>query len=540
MIFSPKAWLPVCAICISGLLGSACATPPAAQHTPEESLATEGGFHPQPAIHSPDSMSRAAISPASLTTTAAAASGSDAKSGTETLEKTSEAFQKVAQKALPVVVSIRAVKIGSSSPHESMGTNAGPPMPGGPSPFAGPGMPGAPGPEDGTASLGIGSGVIIRTDGTILTNNHVVENAEKITVGIGEHDKFKAHVIGTDSKTDIALIKLDEKPKDLQAVTFANSDQVQVGDWAVAIGSPFGLTHTVTSGIVSAKGRGQMGVYDIEDFIQTDAAINPGNSGGPLLNLRGEMIGLNAAIFSQSGGFIGIGFSIASNLAKQVADDILAHGHVVRGWMGVVAQDMDPDLSKYFKVPTGKGALISTIDPKGPGAKGDLQVGDVVTKFNHEPVTGSTHLRALVGQTKGGTQVPIEIVRNGAPTNLIIPIQQQPFQNPSRQQAGIASFTQKREKPTLGILLQDIPDELTPALGTGPGTGALVVGVKPGGPAFEAGLAPGDVVLKANNTKVRNANELSALIQKMGDEASVFYIQRGPGKRLFVPLKVTD
>ena len=216
------------------------------------------------------------------------------------------------------------------------------------------------GPHDSSEmrSLGVGSGVIIRPDGYILTNQHVIEDGEKITVTLDDKHKRPARVIGYDKKTDLAIIKVesyasDPKPN-FATIQFGNSDQIQVGDWAVAIGSPFGLNRSVTSGIISAKGRNQMGILDIEDFIQTDAPINPGSSGGPLLNIQGEMIGLNTAIFSQGGGFVGIGFAIPSTIAREVSEQIISHGHVTRGWIGLSAQDLDPGRLVILKLRSGR------------------------------------------------------------------------------------------------------------------------------------------------------------------------------------------
>ena len=465
------------------------------------------------------------------------------KSDLEVLKRSSNAFNDVAKKATPAVVSINSIK---SSP-----TIAGPfpfdlPGPGDdeedqpipPDLFDSipPHAPGGPGMGPG---IGVGSGVIIRNDGVIVTNNHVVEDAEKITVSLDENTKISAHLIGTDEKTDIAIIKMDKVPRKLETIRFGNSNTVQVGDWAVAIGSPFGLSHSVTSGIISAKSRGQMGVFDIEDFIQTDAPINPGNSGGPLLNINGEMIGLNTAIFSETGGFIGIGFAISSNLAKQVSDDILAHGRVIRGWMGVAAQDMDPELAKYFKIPEQKGALISRVQEGGPASKSTLKEGDVVRTFNNTKISNSTDLREAVTKTKSGTEVTLEVMREGKQETVAVKISEQPQPHRVIQKAGKIADN-RRKASTEGIRTEDVPSELGKYLGVPDGKGAMITSIAPGTSAFDAGLSPGDVILKANDEKIKSSKDFKKFGKDLEEnELTVLYVQRGPEKRLFIPLKPT-
>jgi serine protease Do len=451
----------------------------------------------------------------------------------EVLEKSAGAFNDVAKKATPAVVSIAAVRMVPVNPLGDL-------------PFDVPGLPpGLQGKDGGKSpkkekSLGIGSGVILREDGVILTNYHVVDSAEKVTVTIDEHHKYPARVIGADSHTDIALIKIIPKVSSLPTLKFGNSDEVQVGDWAVAIGNPFGLTHSVTSGIISAKGRAQMGVFDTEDFIQTDAAINPGNSGGPLLNINGEIIGINAAIFSQTGGSVGIGFAIPANLVRQVTDQILAHGHVIRGWMGVMAQNLDPGLASFFKVPEKKGALISDVDPKGPAAQSALRAGDVVIEYNHEPVTSSSDLKNLVAKTKAGSKVPVNVIRGGDRKQLAILIREQP-QTPGERASQMAGQAARDEKhpPEIGLVLQDVPKEHGNPLFEGmPDKGALIVGVQPGSRAYDAGLEPGDVILKANQKSINTAHEFTqfAKTSRSSKEPLVLYVQRGPDDRLYVSL----
>ena len=457
----------------------------------------------------------------SSSTTGLARPVSSEESARQTLANTSIAFNQVATKVIPAVVAITAIK---AEP------------PGGGLHAAG----AIPGPQDGEdlnpdgqPSLGIGSGVVIRSDGIIVTNNHVVSNSERLTISFDEKKQYKAHVIGSDKKTDIAVLQIDEKVSGLPTVPFGNSDQVKVGDWALAIGNPFGLSHTVTSGIISAKGRTQMGVLDIEDFIQTDAAINPGNSGGPLLNISGEMIGLNAAIYSQTGGFMGIGFSIPSNLVKKISDDIIEHGQVHRGWLGLLTQDLTPDLSRYFKAPRETGALVSLVSGNGPADKGHIEVGDVITEYNHHAITDSSQLKSLVSTTKAGTRVPVVVIRKGETRELLFTIEEQPSEN-VRQQAG--RVPPHDHHPNLGLTLENIPEEFR-SLGLVPSEGALVVAVKPGSPAFDSGLMPGDIIIKANNEVIRTSEEFVAFGKKIKlSDVNVLYIQR-LDKKLFIPLK---
>jgi serine protease Do len=441
------------------------------------------------------------------------------------LERSSHVFNDLAKKATPAVVSISAVK--AADPEE-----AGFPFD---SPFdQGPGSPDG-GEMDGT-TLGIGSGIVIRSDGLILTNYHVIEKAEKITVSFDEKHKTSATVVGADSKTDLAVIKADSPPPRLPVLTFGDSDRIQVGDWTVAIGSPFGLRQTVTSGIISAKGRGQMGMLDIEDFIQTDAAINPGNSGGPLLNAQGELIGVNTAIFSQSGGFIGIGFAIPSKIAKQVTDELIAHGRVIRGWVGVSAQDLDEDLAKFFHVPSAEGAVISQVVPKGPANEAKLRAGDVVVEFNQRQIHTSSDFKSMVAKTKAGAKVPVSIYRDGKSRTIALHIREQPRLEEALQLAGQAAPDE--EKPSLGLAVQDIPPEFARAFDMAIESGALIVGVRPGSPAFEAGLEPGDIILKANHRTIRDAKEFGKVAREFPPtRASVLYVQRGPEEKIFVPVK---
>lgn len=435
------------------------------------------------------------------------------------LSKTSGAFNTIAQKAMPAVVSIDVIK--RFNPQEAEAH---------PFPF------GLPMDPESQRAAGMGSGIIIRSDGYILTNHHVVEDAERVTVTLDEKHKLTARVVGDDPKTDLAVIRLESDRKDFPVLDFGDSNQIKVGDWAVAIGSPFGLNRSVSSGIISAKGRAQMGILDIEDFIQTDAAINPGSSGGPLLNIEGELIGINTAIFSQGGGFMGIGFAIPAEIAKEVSDELIRHGRVRRGWIGLAAQDLDDELAKYFHSDQKAGALISDVTPNSPASRASMKPGDIVLRYNNQRVENSSQFKSLVGSTQAGTRIPIEIQRSGKKQKLDVKILEDPRSKAvTAQQAGQAA----PKRVDFGITVEEIPTEIAELLEVKPGNGVLVIGVEPGSPAFEAGLSTGDIILKTGKTEIKSAKQFNKIAKDLiaKSEIAVLYIQRGPEERVFIPLK---
>jgi serine protease Do len=469
----------------------------------------------------------------------------------ELLSRASKAFNEIARNAMPAVVSVSTIR--RMPPRHPQIPGFPPGMP------SRPGAPGLKNPElpGGMLDprlLGIGSGILIRKDGLVLTNYHVVEEAERITVLFDDKHRHKAHVVGSDPKTDLALLQIDpidgKKRDDYPTIAFGDSDQIREGDWAIAIGSPFGLNRSVSFGIVSAKGRAQMGILDIEDFIQTDAAINPGSSGGPLLNAKGELIGVNTAIFSQGGGNMGIGFAVPAKIAREISDSLALRGKVSRGWMGLTAQDLDADLARFFEVPGAdrpdaiRGALISQVMPSGPADRATLQSGDVVTQFDDRAIDGASTLKSLVGKAQAGTTVPMRIIRDGKAQTLTVAIQEQPAplrDLPSKQQAGQAAIGAPRP-PDLGIAVDDIPRDLSRALRIPPSEGTLVVGVRPGSPAFDAGIGPGDVILSANRVPIRGASDFNKLAKRLKSEkdVAVLFIQRGPVEKVYVPLRLTE
>src|SRR6476620_9534013 len=271
---------------------------------------------------------------------------------------------------------------------------------------------------------GQGSGVIVEANGLIITNNHVVNKADEIRVFLSDKREFKGKLIGTDAKTDIAIVKIEATG--LPTVPWADSDQLEVGEYVLAIGSPFGLTQTVTMGIVSAVGRASMGIAEYEDFIQTDAAINPGNSGGASVNVRGELVGINTAIFSQSGGNMGIGFAVPSNLARSIMDQLVKTGKVVRGWLGVAIQELTPELASQFGLTDTKGVLVSDVMDDSPAKKAGFERADVITEYDGKPMDSPTHLRNAVAQTPIGRKVPIKVIRDKKIKIIEVTIVEQP------------------------------------------------------------------------------------------------------------------
>jgi serine protease Do len=366
---------------------------------------------------------------------------------------------------------------------------------------------------------GLGSGVIVSADGYILTNNHVVGHADQIHVRLLDKRQFTAKVVGKDPKTDLALIKIDTK-QPLPVADLGDSNKAQVGDWVIAIGSPFGFTSTVTAGIISAKGRALGGNYD--DFIQTDASINPGNSGGPLFNTKGQVIGINTAIYSSTGSNAGIGFAIPIDLAKQVMEQLKAHGHVIRGWLGVEIQEVTPDLAQSFNLPKPEGALVAGVQKGGPAEKAGLKRGDIIIKFNGTPVQDEHQLPELVAQTEIGKTVPVEVIRNGKRITLHAKIAELKEQQ-------LASAKSEEPGSNWGLQVQAITPDIANELNLSSTKGVVVRGVEPDSPAADAGIQPGDVVLEVNHTKVNSVNDFlsAAKLAKKDKKPALLLVGRG-------------
>jgi serine protease Do len=343
---------------------------------------------------------------------------------------------------------------------------------------------------------GLGSGFIIERDGTILTNNHVIENAEKIVVRLYDDRQFTAKVIGRDAKTDLAVIKIDVKG-DLPAA-LGDSDRLKVGEWIVAMGSPFGLQNTVTAGIVSAKSR-QIGAGPYDNFIQTDASINPGNSGGPLINTEGEVVGINTAIFSRTGANIGIGFATPINLAKELLPELKTKGKVTRGWLGVSIQRVTSDIAESLGIETARGALVSNVSAGSPAERAGIRARDVILDYAGKPIKESSELPLMVARTPVGSRINITVLRDKREVSLTVTIAE-------LREEEVMAPAPEREKD-LGLTVQNVTPEIAQTLGLKRAQGVVITAVERGSPADDAGLRRGDVILEIDRKTVRNVSD---------------------------------
>lgn len=377
---------------------------------------------------------------------------------------------------------------------------------------------------------GIGSGVIITKDGYILTNNHVVDGASEVKVTMTDGREFTAKVVGRDPKSDIAVVKVSAT--DLPVVPLADSDKVEVGDVVLAIGNPFGVGQTVTKGIVSATGRSGMGIEDYEDFIQTDAAINPGNSGGALVDIDGRLIGINTAILSRSGGSQGVGFAVPSDLARDVMQSLVAYGHVTRGYLGVMIQDVTPSLADEFNLKSPHGVIVSDVTPDSPAKKAGFQDGDVVIDFNGKKMNDSHQLRLVVANTKPGTVVPVTILRNGDQQTLKVTVKQVP----GTEQLADNKTDSNSDSGTLnGVGVADVDQQARSQFGIPKDvTGAVVTEVDPSSASADAGLKPGDVIEEINHHAVKDANTAVELTTNPTDKKTLLRIWSNGGSHYVV------
>jgi serine protease Do len=377
---------------------------------------------------------------------------------------------------------------------------------------------------------GLGSGVIVTKNGYILTNNHVVDGASEVKVTLPDGREFTAKVIGRDPKTDVAVVKINAD--NLPTVPLADSDKVEVGDVVLAVGNPFGVGETVTKGIVSATQRGDMGIENYEDFIQTDAAINPGNSGGALVDIDGRLIGVNTAIMSRSGGSQGVGFAIPSDLARDVMQSLIAYGHVTRGYLGVSIQDVTPELADEFHLKDMHGALVSDVLPDSPAAKAGFKDGDVVMDFNGKKVADRRHLQLVVADTQPGSTVPVEILRNGDKQTLNVTVKTLP----GTEQLAENNASNDNDTGTLnGVGVADLDQQVRGQFNIPKSvTGAVITQVDPASPSADAGLKPGVVIEEINHHPVKSADDAVSLTEKPGNKKTLLRVWADGGSHYIV------
>jgi serine protease Do len=380
---------------------------------------------------------------------------------------------------------------------------------------------------------GMGSGMILDKAGHILTNYHVVKDVDEIKVRLSDKREFQAEVVSSDPKTDVAVIRIKGKvPADLPTVQLGNSDALRVGDLVMAVGAPFGLTQTVTTGIISAMGRSEVGLADYEDFLQTDAPINPGNSGGPLVNMNGEVIGMNSAIATNSGQSAGIGFAIPSNMITSMLPTLTKGGKISRGLLGVGIQDLDKDLARQFKLADSNGALVSTVSPGSAAEKAGIQVGDVITGLNGKAVDSSRELRNRIGGLAPGAKVKLELNRGGKAMTVTATI----GEAPAEAATGEESAGAPEQASKLGLSLQPLTPELAQRYGLNEKTGLLIADVDQGSPAAQAGLQEGDLIVEVNRKPVSKVSELQKAVADSRKEGSVLLLLKRKTASLFVAL----
>ncbi|MBX2811402.1 MAG: DegQ family serine endoprotease [Myxococcales bacterium] len=377
----------------------------------------------------------------------------------------------------------------------------------------------------------LGSGVIVKSDGTILTNNHVIEDADEVIITVHDQGEYKAKVVGSDPPSDLAVLKLIDPPKNLKPLSFGSSETLRLGEVVVAIGNPFGVGQTVTMGIVSAKGRANVGIVDYEDFIQTDAAINPGNSGGALLNMKGELVGINTAILSRSGGYQGIGFAIPSDMVKSIMHSLINKGKVVRGYLGVSIQDLTSDIAEAMDAKPKEGVLVSEVLDESPAAKAGIKAGDIIVAIDGREVTSSAKLRYIVASAGAGATVKLNLYREHKKKNLSVVLAE-------KDALGSLSATLgANEGPLGGIKVETLKDAVRSRFQISPRIvqGVVVTEVSNDSPAAQAGLRPGDVIDNVNRRAIKNPSDFRKAYNE-ADDTVLLRVHRGGGS-VFIVLR---
>ena len=380
---------------------------------------------------------------------------------------------------------------------------------------------------------GQGSGVIVSPDGYIITNNHVVAEAVDVEVILADRRQYKGRVVATDPKTDVAVVKINATS--LPTVSWGDSSNLAVGDFVLAIGNPLGLSRSVTFGIVSAVGRADVGVADFEDFIQTDAPINPGNSGGALVNIKGELVGINTAIASPTGGSVGVGFAIPSNMARAAMQSLIKTGRVVRGFLGASTQDVTPLLGKIFRLPDVKGAIVTDLQIKGSAEKAGLRRGDVVVRFDARDVMDSGHLRNLVAASAIGSRHRLDVVRDGKPIQVELVVQEAPRERAKKSQADAGSASTAH--PLAGVVFDDVTPPLARQMDLPVNSGVVVTDIEEGSLAESSGLQPGDVVLELNRQPVKDFGSFQRIADPLKPNDLALLLVLRQGNALYIPIQ---
>jgi serine protease Do len=383
----------------------------------------------------------------------------------------------------------------------------------------------------------LGSGVVVSSDGIIITNYHVVEKADEIKVTLYDQQNYAGKIIGKDPKTDIAIIKISAQ--NLPAINWGDSDGLQVGEFVLAFGNPYSLGHTVTMGIVSALGRANVGIADYEDFIQTDAAINPGNSGGPLVNIKGELIGINTAIFSRTGGYQGIGFAVPSNMAKSVMTQLINDGKVTRGWLGVTIQNLTPELAKEFGLKKSSGALVTEIFKGSPAEKAKVKRGDIILELNDKNINNVESLRNVVSQSKVGSTIQLKVLRDGKTITLSVLIAEFPQEVVQAIPSGHDENAADNDNALAGFNVMELTREIAKQLGLSKSEkGLVIVKVDPYSPAEDAGLKKGDVIQEINKKRISKLEDFNKIVNNIrGGDTALFFINRN-GNKFYITLKL--